>query len=216
MAIDKAMRVRIPAQERREIILRAAGGLFARDGYAAARLEDIAAAAGVTKPIVYRHFESKKALYLALLAKHEDDLPGFFAAADASPGGADPETVVRGAAPETVVRTTLEGWLDYVRENRHAWVMLFRDSSGDAEIRALRRRVSRRARQVIAGFIAERPGAPLPPEQVEPTAELLRSGLAGLALWWIDHPGVPKPVLVEVATRMTEAALTTHAAQDPA
>jgi AcrR family transcriptional regulator len=198
MVIVKPTRVRIPAPERRAIILGAAGGLFARDGYAAARLEDIAAAAGVTKPIVYRHFESKKALYLALLAKHEEDLPSFLAAVDAPPGG---------VPPEAVVRTILEDWLDYVRENSHAWVMLFRDSSGDAEIRAFRRRVSLRARAVIAGFISERPGAPLPPEQVEPTAELLSSGLAGLALWWIDHPGVPKPVLIDVAARMTEAAL---------
>jgi hypothetical protein len=53
--------------------LREAGRLFARDGYAGTRLDDVAAAAHVTKPIVYRHFESKKALYLALLDKHEAD-----------------------------------------------------------------------------------------------------------------------------------------------
>ena len=33
--------------------------------------------------------------------------------------------------------------------------------------------------------------------------ELLRSGLAGLALWWIDHPDVPKPVVLEAAARFT-------------
>ena len=42
-------------------MLRAADGLFAERGYAGTRLDDVAAAAGVTKPIVYRHFESKKA-----------------------------------------------------------------------------------------------------------------------------------------------------------
>ena len=189
---------RIPAGERRAAIALAAGRLFARHGYGGTRLEDVAAAAGVTKPIVYRHFDSKKALYLALLAKHRDDLPTFFDVLDGP---------VRAGSPQVAVRAILEHWLDYVRENQHAWVMLFRDSSGDDEIRRLRREVSLRARQVIAAFIAEQAGPQMPAEQVEPTAELLTSGLAGLALWWIDNPEVPKPVLVEVAARMSAAAV---------
>lgn len=175
----------MPAAERRALILREAGRLFARHGYAGTRLDDVAAAAQVTKPIVYRHFESKKALYLALLARHREDLPTFLERAD--------------------VASILDHWLDYVRENSHAWVMLFRDTSGDDEIREARRLVSVRAREVLAGFIAER--SRIPPGQVEPTAELLTSGLAGLALWWIDHPATPKPVLVDVAARITDAAL---------
>ena len=179
---------RIPAAERRALILREAGRLFAREGYAGTRLDDVAAAAHVTKPMVYRHFESKKALYMALLAKHEDDLPTFL-----EPGADLP--------------AILDHWLDYVRENSHAWVMLFRDSSGDDEIRERRRRVNLRAREVLTGFIAERGGPRIPPEQIEPTAELLSSGLAGLALWWIDHPDAPKPVVAAVAGRISESAL---------
>jgi AcrR family transcriptional regulator len=182
-----AVKRRIPAAERRALILREAGRLFARHGYAGTRLDDVAAAAHVTKPIVYRHFESKKALYLALLAKHRDDLPTFLRHGD--------------------VNAILDHWLGYVRENSHAWVMLFRDSSGDDEIREVRRAVSRRAREVLAGFIAERAASSVPPEQIEPTAELLTSGLAGLALWWIDNPGVPKPVVAAVAARISEGAL---------
>jgi AcrR family transcriptional regulator len=194
MATPKTERVRLPADERRAVITRAAGKLFARHGYAATRLEDIAAAADVTKPIVYRHFDSKKALYLALLSKHEDDLPTFFVGVDRSSG------------VESTVRAILDRWFDYVRENQHAWFMLFRDSSGDEEIRALRRRVNRRASQLVAAFIAEQAGPAIPDEQVDPTAELLTSGLAGLALWWIDHPDVPKEVMVDVAARMSAAA----------
>jgi AcrR family transcriptional regulator len=178
---------RIPAAERRALILREAGRLFARHGYAGTRLDDVAAAAHVTKPMVYRHFESKKALYMALLAKHQDDLPTFLERVE--------------------VPSILDHWLDYVRENSHAWVMLFRDSSGDDQIRERRRQVSLRAREVLAGFIAERAGARIPAEQIEPTAELLTSGLAGLALWWIDHPEVPKPVVAAVAGRISEGAL---------
>ena len=84
--------------------------------------------------------------------------------------------------------------------------MLFRDSSGDQEIQAFRLRVSLTAREVLAAFIAER-AAPMPAEQVEPTAELLTSGLAGLAMWWIDRPEVPKSVVVEVAARMSAPAV---------
>ena len=185
---------RLPADERRATILAAAGPLFARDGYAATRIDDIAAAAGVTKPIIYRHFASKKALYAALLRKHRDDLPTFLDRVDPA------------AAPGEAVISILEHWLDYVRENRHAWVMIFRDSSGDAEIRALRDDVNLRAREVLAGFISDR-GVRIPPEQVEPTAELLSMGLAGMVLWWIDHPEVPKPVIVAVAARVIAAAL---------
>ena len=194
MATTEARAQRLSADERRATITQAAGPLFARDGYAATRLDDIASAAGVSKPIVYRHFESKKALYMSLLRKHRDDLPTFI------------EGVEAAAPSDAAVRAILERWLDYVRENQHAWVMLFRDSSGDDEIRALRREVNLRAREVLAAFIADQAGARIPPEQVEPTAELLSSGLAGMALWWGDNPETPKEVLVEVAVRMSAPA----------
>ena len=188
----------MPTAERRETILCAAGPLFARDGYAGTRLDDVAAGAGVTKPILYRHFDSKKALYVALLDKHEADLPTFFERVAA---------VAPELGPEALVRLILEHWLDYVRENQHSWVILFRDSSGDDEIRAVRKRVSATARAVMAAFIAQRAGDRIPPEQVDPTAELLTSGLAGMALWWIDHPDVPKDVLVDVAVRLSAPAV---------
>jgi AcrR family transcriptional regulator len=196
-AVSKT-RTRISAGERRELVMRAAGRLFGRDGYAGTRIDDIAAAAEVTKPIVYRHFESKKALYMALLAKHEEDLPTFTEGlSDMSP---PPDA-------DALLRTILEHWLDYVRMNQHAWLMLFRDRSDDEEIEQLRRRVSLRAREVLAAFIAEQAGSSMPAEEIEPTAEALRGGLAALALWWIDHPDVPKPVLVNVGARMTRAAV---------
>jgi AcrR family transcriptional regulator len=196
MATSTVGHRRIPAEERRALILRAAGRAFARDGYAGARIEDIAAAAHVTKPIVYRHFASKKVLYMELLEKHEADLPGFIEAVE-------PE----GLAPGELVRAILERWFDYVRENQHAWFMLFRDRSGDEEIQALRRRVNLRAREVIAAFIAEHAAGRVPEDQVEPMAEALTNGLAGLALWWIDNPDVSKGVPVEVGTKVVAAAL---------
>jgi hypothetical protein len=49
--------------------------------------------------------------------------------------------------------------------------------------------------------LVEQPELSIPDEEVEPTAELLRSAMAGLALWWLDHPEVPRPVLVDLVTR---------------
>lgn len=175
----------------------AAGPLFARDGYEQTRLDDVAKAAGVTKPIVYRHFDGKQALYLALLARHRDDLPVFFEQAAAARAAAASD-----GPPPPLVRTVLEIWFDYVRANQHAWVMLFRDSSGDEEIRDFRVAVSARAREVMIAFVDAHAGARVPSEQLAPTAELVIGGLASLALWWIDHPEVPRADLVEVATRL--------------
>lgn len=203
MAIE-TRRKRVSADQRRSSLLAAAGPMFARDGYSATRLDDIAAAANVTKPIVYRHFESKKALYLALLAKHRQDLPSFLDGGGnrASPGDRPPRRLL----PEDALRAVLEDWLEYVHENQHAWLMLFRDNTGDEEIQAFRRTVTERARKVLATFIAGRPGLKIPAEQIEPMAEQLRSGLAGLALWWIDNPETPRPVIVDVAVRMSTPA----------
>jgi AcrR family transcriptional regulator len=58
---------RLPRAQRREQILDAATEAFARSGFAATSLEDIAAEAGVARMILYRHFDSKTELYRAVL-----------------------------------------------------------------------------------------------------------------------------------------------------
>lgn len=58
---------RMPRAERREQILHAATRAFARNGFAATSLDEVAAEAGVTHVILYRHFDSKTDLYRAVL-----------------------------------------------------------------------------------------------------------------------------------------------------
>jgi AcrR family transcriptional regulator len=58
---------RLPRAERREQILAAATRAFSRHGYTATSLDDVAEEAGVTRVLLYRHFESKADLYQALL-----------------------------------------------------------------------------------------------------------------------------------------------------
>jgi AcrR family transcriptional regulator len=60
---------RVQASDRFERILTEATRLFSENGYAGTRMSDIASAIGVTKPIVYRHFESKQALFEALVRR---------------------------------------------------------------------------------------------------------------------------------------------------
>jgi AcrR family transcriptional regulator len=65
---------RLPRAARREQILTAATEAFARSGFAATSLDDVAAEAGVTRMVVYTHFESKTALYQAALDRTGDRL----------------------------------------------------------------------------------------------------------------------------------------------
>jgi AcrR family transcriptional regulator len=58
---------RLPADRRREQLLDVALRLFASSGFNATTMDDIAEAAGVTKPLLYQHFDSKRALYLELV-----------------------------------------------------------------------------------------------------------------------------------------------------
>ena len=55
--------------ERQASILRGAASAFARSGFAATSMEDVATACGVTKLIVYRHFDSKEELYRTILER---------------------------------------------------------------------------------------------------------------------------------------------------
>ena len=57
----------LPRDERREQIQRAAAKAFAREGFVATSIDDVAVEAGITRAIVYRHFDSKESLYRAVL-----------------------------------------------------------------------------------------------------------------------------------------------------
>lgn len=60
---------RLPAAQRREQLLETAVTLFAEQGYSGATTSQLAKAAGVTEPIIYRHFSSKKDLFIAVIER---------------------------------------------------------------------------------------------------------------------------------------------------
>src|SRR5207248_3964206 len=63
---------RLKAPQRREQLIEVATKLFARNGYDATTTAAIALAAGVTEPILYRHFKSKQELFVAIVKAVSD------------------------------------------------------------------------------------------------------------------------------------------------
>jgi len=183
---------RLPKAQRRATLVTAASELFAQRGYDHASLDELAAQVGVTKPIVYRHFASKKDLYLELLAAHRDELLGTLA-----------EGMTEAGPLAERVPAVADSWFAYVEAHPFAWAMLFADVTGDPEIRAFHATMRDTARTAIAGLLKAEPGLTLAPELIMPVAELLRSGMTGLALWWLEHRDVPRATLVEAITQTT-------------
>jgi AcrR family transcriptional regulator len=188
LVTKNTQRQRLPVAERCALIVEAAGRLFGERGYEGTRLDEIAAAAGVTKPIVYRHFDSKRDLYLALLDRHREDLPGFVAAMPAE------------GTTEERLRAVLNGWLDYVEAHSYAWKMLFRDTGGGPEIATRRREVHAEARAVLVYLIRSLAATPVSRRQLEPLAELMSMGMGALVLWWIEDRAVSRAAVLDALT----------------
>ena len=183
-------RVRLRPADRRDLILAAAAKAFAAHGYDRVTLDTIAGGAEVTKPVVYRHFESKEALYLALLDKHREDMPGFVSKLP-------PDLPLR-----ELVNNILNTWFGYAEENPHGWRMLFRDSGGTEAIRESRERMYGDARAVLAAFLVAHPAFDLAPGEIEPAAEAIRGALSSLVLLGQEHDAVEREGLVEAGTRV--------------
>jgi AcrR family transcriptional regulator len=86
---------RLRSNERREQLLSVAATLFAQSGYEATTMDQVALAAGVTKPLLYQHFESKHALYEEIVTAAATALLDALAVA-ASPDVSPREKVERG------------------------------------------------------------------------------------------------------------------------
>jgi AcrR family transcriptional regulator len=180
-------RRRLRKAERRRVIEDAASELFAEHGYTETRLRDIAAAAGVTKQLLYQHFRSKKELYLALFAKHRDGLLARIATGMSRP-----------APLAERLPTVIDAWLAYLEENPYAAELLFRDTTGDPDVQAFLRENHATARGLQVALMKAEPELDIPDDQLEPVAEFYRSAGAGLALWWAEHPEVPRSTLLGI------------------
>jgi AcrR family transcriptional regulator len=197
-ASARQARRRLPAAERRALIEQAAAWLFAERGYETTTVEDICAAAGVSKPMLYRHFESKRDLCASLLERRRDQLA-------AAPLGTFLETE---GPVEQRLEAMIDAWFAHVAEHPHSSRVLFLDIAGDAELRDLQRELRRRQLAADVAMLREF-GPPVPEAELEPLGEVIRSSLTGLALWWLERPGVPRAVVVSAMLRTMRGMLAT-------
>ncbi len=191
-------RARVSAARRRALIEDAAARLFARRGYAATTVEHIVAEAGVSKPMLYRHFESKKELHMKLLERRRDEL-----------AAAPLDSFLQGEGqPEERLPAMIDAWFAHVEQHPDTSRLLFRDVTGDLDIQALQGELRRRQRAADVALLRE--FAPqLPENELEPLGEIIRSSLTGLALWWLDNPDVPRATVAAAMLRMTTGVLST-------
>ncbi|MGH2973357.1 MAG: TetR/AcrR family transcriptional regulator [Solirubrobacterales bacterium] len=181
------------AARRRETIEAAATELFSERGYRNASIEEIARRSGVTPPVLYDHFASKQELYRRLLERHFAELREIWR--EHFPGE---------EAPRERVARSFDAWFAYVETHPFAGRMLFRDASGDPDVAAMHVAVAAESRDQVMQLFAGDPGAASVPglvggEGLEMVWVVLRGVLQGLAIWWTDHPQVPRERVVATA-----------------
>ncbi|MGN6474763.1 MAG: TetR family transcriptional regulator [Mycobacteriales bacterium] len=179
------------AGARREQLLEAADRVVRRDG-SAATMNLIAAEAGITKPILYRHFGDKGGLYRALAAGYTDDLLTRLRAALVTRGGLAART-----------RATIDAYLSAVGEQPQVYRFLMERAAVEepgvrGEVEGFVRRFGD---ELAAGIRAE---SVL--EVDEARALVWAHGIAGMVQaagdWWLDHPEVPREQMVEELTAL--------------
>ena len=185
-------RKRLSAADRRAAILQAALEVFSERGFAEASLDDVASAGGVSKALIYEHFESKRELQVVLLDTYLHDLI---------------EAVVSAVAEHTTDEERLHAGIDaflvFASERPSVLRLLTRNVSDPVAGETIDR-LREEAATTIASIMAQDAPEPEPGDlDIETTvaiiAHLMAGGIQFLAGWWIDHPEVPRERVVEVA-----------------
>lgn len=198
---------RLSAGARRELIERAATRVFAEHGYAGASIDEIARRSGVTPPVVYDHFASKLDLFTRLLERTRDELLAMWVRELAGEEEVSPSGRRKRQPPgdDTArMRRAFTTWAQYVEQNRFASRMYFQEATGDPQARAAHRAIQAQGRAALGAILGAEPNADqlaggTDPEALEMAAETIRAGLAGLAIWWDEHPHVTREQIVETA-----------------
>jgi AcrR family transcriptional regulator len=185
-------RRRLTAAQRRDVIERAATEVFAERGYQGASMDEIARRSGVSPPVLYDHFSSKLDLHRRLLERTRDELLEMWR-----------DELTPDKPADERIPHALDAWARYVESHPYAARMYFQEPTGDAAARAVHEEVRAPARAALAAILAREPGseniAGSDAPALEMAAEVMRAGLTGLAIWWIDHPEVPREQIVETA-----------------
>jgi len=190
---EPTRRRRLPAAQRRRLVLDAATRAFAERGYEGASIGQIAQAAGVVASVVYDHFGSKRELYLELLQ-------------DAGQALIERTTQpVPAGSAEELFTANVGSFYRFVEDHPFVWRMIFRDPPADAEIAAAHRDIQHRASAAIATLVGTvRPGEPVVPGVPRDLADaMIAEGIKAinnaLAAWWYEHREIPREQVWAVA-----------------
>ena len=181
---EERTRRRLPRGEREQQIIDCAIRVFARRGYSAASVDEIAELAGVSKPLVYLYLESKEGLFLACLHREEQRLVSKFqGAAEAA-----------GKTSELRLWAGLRAFFGFVSDHRDSWAVLHRQAPDlgatiAEEISRARRAVLDEVRTLVIEGIAL---SPSPAHLGDTDADFVAHALVGaadsLTDWMERHP----------------------------
>jgi AcrR family transcriptional regulator len=180
---------RLTAPERRAQLLDVAGRLFADLGYHGLSMEHLADAAGVSKPVLYQHFPSKRELYLALVRDAVSEMTTQVHAA--LEGTTDNRARVAGA---------IAAYVDFVEDRRFPLLFGPGGPADDAEVAGVLARANADLTATVGGLIAEDAGLD------RAAGLLLSSALRGLAFHgasqWREHGGLDKAEAIRLLSRL--------------
>jgi AcrR family transcriptional regulator len=183
--------MRLPAAERREQLLHTAVGVFAEHGYHATSMNDVAEAAGVTKPVLYQHFSSKRELFIELLADIGAELRDTIAKATADASG-----------PRQQIEHGFRAYFTYVDDHTDSFKVLFGSGARrDPEFASFARSVESSIAEAIAELIVVE-GEPVAQRQ------LLAHSIVGMteaaSRYWLAHDR--EPDVDALATQLSQLA----------
>ncbi len=200
MAASPTPRTRLSRADRMEQTLEVAHDLFAARGYAAVTMDDIAAAVGVTKPLLYNYFGNKERLYVACMERAGDAL---FATIE--------ETVRPSSNPGDLLNDGLRAFFAFLDADRAAWAVLFDETLPQSGVVA-DRVADYRGR--LLELVAESLLAQLPPRrrdaastEVEALSTALMGAAEALARWWLRTEAVSAQEAAELLISTIEPGL---------
>ena len=177
--------------ERREQLIRVARQLFGTRGYDAVSVEEIASAAGVSKPIVYEHFGGKEGLYQVIVDREVKALSDIL------------RSQMR---PEHSARAVLEGivvtLLDFIEENADGFHLLAHQSPNAVRSETFETVMADIADQVTV-FLApllEKQG--LDPASAPVYGQILAGGVGQIGQWWSENMQVDKKLVAAQVTNL--------------
>ena len=173
---DTRPRSRMTGAQRREQLIEVGKRVFAEKGFEAATVEEIAASANVSKPVVYEHFGGKEGLYAVVVDREIQSLLGSITHALDEPG----------PARELLERAAL-ALLDYIEASSDGFRILVRDSPPGQSTGSLASLLSDVGTQVEHLLAAEFKRRRLDPKSAPIYAQMLVGMVALTGQWWLDQ-----------------------------